>query len=205
MTALRKANSKFKNNGLTSKYEVSYMKTLREPADPDAFGGGFAEVDTSGAAGDRDGHGFVIFALMDADVGAGAELEAFHKLKKLGIFLEDAQDFVRAGDFGVGQAHRAEFAAQLGHTSEERNAVGAADVTAEAFQQEFGDFGRNAMFEAFGFFMGAGPIDADHFGEKFFSQPVAQDEMLRDSLPFFGERDAATAHHAQVASARHAL
>lgn len=205
MTALRKANSKFKNNGLTSKHEVSYMKTLRELADPDAFCGGFAEVNTSGAAGDRDGHGFVIFALMDADVGAGAELEAFHEFEELGVFFEDAQNFVGAGDFGVGQAHRAEFAAKLGHASEERNAVGAAHVAAEAFQQEVGDFRRNAVFEALGFFVSAGPIDADHFGEKLFGEAVAKHEMLRDSLPFCREGDAAVAHHAEVAGARHAL
>jgi hypothetical protein len=182
---VQKAKNKFNSDGLNFK-EVSYItgkarrfrKAKRpalggEAADPYAFGGGFAEVDAGGAAGDGDGHGLVIFALMDADVGAGAELEALHEFEELGIFFEDAQDFVGAGDFRVGQTHCAEFAAEFGHASEERNAVGAADVAAEAFQQQVGDFGRNAVLEAFGFFVGARPIDADHFGEKFFGEPVA--------------------------------
>jgi hypothetical protein len=142
---------------------------------------------------------------MDADVGAGAEFESFHELEELGIFFEDAQDFVGSGDFGVGQSHRAEFAAEFGHTSEERNPVGAANVAAKAFQQEVGNFGRNAVLEAFGFFVSAGPIDADHFGKKFFGEAMAEDEMLRDSLPFCGEGDAAVTHHAEVAGARHAF
>ena len=162
-------------------------------------------MDAGGAASDRNGHGFVVFALMDANVGAGAELEALQEFEELGIFFEDAQNFVGAGDFRVGQTHRAEFAAQLGHASEKRNAVGAADVAAEAFQQKVGDFGGNAVLEALGFFVGARPIDADHFGEKFFGEPVAQDKVLRDSLPFCGEGDAPVAHHAEVAGARHAF
>ncbi len=45
---------------------------LRQAADPDALGGWFAEVDARGAvAGDGEGHGFVVFALMDAEAGAG--------------------------------------------------------------------------------------------------------------------------------------
>jgi len=162
-------------------------------------------VDAGGAAGDGDGHSFVILALMDADVGAGAELEPLHKFEELGIFFEDAQNFVGAGDFRVGQTHRAKFAAQLGHASEKRNTVRAANVASETFQQKVGDFGRNAVLEAFGFFVGTRPIDADHFSEKFFGEPVAQHEMLRDSLPFGREGDAAVAHHAKVAGARHAF
>ena len=81
----------------------------------------------------------------------------------------------------------------------------AADVAAKTFQQEFGDFRRNAMFKPLGFFVRAGPIDADHFGEKFFGQPVAKHEMLRDSLPFFGERDAAIRASRASSRARHAF
>jgi len=49
---------------------------LRQAADPDAFGGGFAEVDAGWAvSGDGEGHSFVVFALMDAEAGAGSEAE----------------------------------------------------------------------------------------------------------------------------------
>ena len=49
---------------------------LRQGADPDALGGWFAEVDAGWAmAGDGEGHGLIVFALMDAEAGAGSQAE----------------------------------------------------------------------------------------------------------------------------------
>src|ERR1700693_3053337 len=162
-----------------------------EAANPDAPGRGLAQMDAAGATADRDGHGLVILALMNAQMSARADLKAFHELEKLWVLLEYPQNFVGRADFGVRQPHRSKFPAQLRHSTEERDAVRAADVAAKAFQQKLGDFRRDAVFQTLGFFGGARPFDADDFGEKFFGEPVTQDEMLRDSLPFFRERDAA--------------
>jgi hypothetical protein len=59
-------------------------------------------VNASGAMRDGHGHGFVIFALMDAEVGAGTKLQTFHELEKLWILLENTQHFVRAGYLSIG-------------------------------------------------------------------------------------------------------
>src|SRR5271155_1371403 len=180
-------------------------KTLRDAADPEALGGWFAQVDASGTMADGYGHGLVVLALVDAQPGAGAKLEAFHELEKLGIFFEDAENFVGAGDLGIRQAHGAEFSAQLGHAAEERNAVRAADVAAEPLQQQRCDLRRNAVLQALGFFVRARPINADDVGEKLFSQPMTKNQVLRDSLPFHGKDDAAVAPDVQVARAGHAF
>src|SRR5271156_3977821 len=180
-------------------------KRLRDAADPESLGGWFAQVDARGATADRNGHGLVVLALVDAQARAGAKLEAFHELEKLGIFFEDAENFVGAGDFGIRQPHRAEFSAQLGHSAEEWNAVRAADVAAEPLQQQRCDLRRNAVLQALGFFVRARPINADDVGEKLFSQPMTKNQVLRDSLPFHGKDDAAVAPDMQVAGAGHAF
>ena len=87
-------------------------------ANPQALGGWFAQVDAGGMTADGYGHGLVILALVDAKAGAWTKLEAFHEFKKLGIFFEDAENFVGAGDLGIRQPHGAEFAPQLGHAAE---------------------------------------------------------------------------------------
>ena len=40
------------------------------------------------------------------------------ELKKLGVFFEDAENFVGAGDLGIRQPHSTEFPAQLRHAAE---------------------------------------------------------------------------------------
>ncbi len=97
------------------------------------------------------------------------------------------------------------FAAKLLHAAEEGDAVGAAAVAAEAFEQQVGDLGRDSVLEAFGFFVSAGPFEADYVGEQFFCEAVAQDEMLGDFLAFRREFDLAAAADAEVAAAGHAL
>ena len=94
---------------------------------------------------------------------------------------------------------------RLLHPAEERDAVRAAAVAAEALEQQVGDFGRDSMLEAFGFFVSAGPFEADYVSEQFFREAVTQDEMLGDFLSFRRELDLAAAANAEVAAAGHAF
>ena len=61
------------------------------------------------------------------------------------------------------------------------------------------------MLEAFGFFVSAGPFEADYVGEQFFREAMTQDEMLGDFLAFRRELDVTAAADAEVASAGHAF
>jgi len=136
-------------------------------------------VDAWGAvAGDGKGHRFVVFALMDAEAGAGPEAEVHEKSEELGILFVDAHYLVGTADFGFRKAQSTMFAAEFLHAAEKRDAVGAAAVAAEAFEQQFGDFGRDSVLEAFGFFVSAGPFEADYVSEQFLCEAVAQDEVL---------------------------
>jgi len=96
-------------------------------------------------------------------------------------------------------------ATKIRHSAEEGDAVGAAAVAAEALQKEMDDFGGDAVLEAFGLFMRAGPREAEDLGEEFFGEAMAEDEMLRGSLPFGGELDAAIAAHMKITGMGHAL
>jgi hypothetical protein len=61
------------------------------------------------------------------------------------------------------------------------------------------------VFEAFRFFVGHGPIQADHVGEQFFRQAVAQRQMFGASPAAGSEFNGTVAPHAQLAVAGHAL
>jgi hypothetical protein len=61
------------------------------------------------------------------------------------------------------------------------------------------------VLEAFGFFVSAGPFEADYVGEQFFREAMTQDEMLGDFLAFRRELDVTAAADAEVASAGHAF
>lgn len=154
---------------------------------------------------DGDGHGFVVLAFVDAQPRTRTNFEAFHELEKLGVFFEDAENFIGTGNLGVREPHRAEFPPQLGHAAEKWNAVWAADIAAKPLQQQRRDLRRDAVLKALGFLMGARPIDADNVGEKLFGQPMSKNQMLRDSLPFDGKDDPAVAPHVQVTGSGHAL
>ena len=169
--------------------------------DPDPFGGGLAEVNARrAAAGDGKSHGFVIFALVNAKARSGSKIEIHEKLEKVRIFLVNAQNFVRVAHFGFRKAHRAMFAAEILHAAEERNAVRAATVAPETLEKQSGDFRRNSVLEALGFIVGARPIEADHFGEKFFGKLMAHSEVLGDFATLCGERDVPVRANAQKPS-----
>ncbi len=174
-------------------------------ADPDALGGWFTQVDAGGTTANGYRHGLVILALVDAEAGAWTKLETFHELKKLGIFFEDAENFVGTGDLSVRQPHSSEFAPQLGHAAEEWDAVRAADVAAKPLEQQRRDLRRNAVFQALGFLVRSGPINADDVGKKFFGQAMAKNQMLGDSRALFRKDDAAVSADVQVTGPGHAL
>src|ERR1700735_651723 len=113
-------------------------------------------------------HGLIVLALGAVHARARPKLEALHELEKLGVFFEDAEDFVGAGYLGIRQPHRAKFSAQLGHAAEKWNTVRTSNVAAKPLQQKCCDLRRNAVFEALGLLMRARPINADHVSEKFF-------------------------------------
>ena len=139
---------------------------LRQAVDPDAFCGGFAQVDAWGAVtGDGKGHRFVVVALMDAEAGAGPEAEVHEEFEKLRILFVDAHYLVGTAHFGFGEADGTVFAAEFLHAAEERDAVRAAAVAAEAFEQQIRNLGRDSVLEAFGFFVSTGPFEADYVGE----------------------------------------
>ena len=73
------------------------------------------------------------------------------------------------------------------------------------FEQQVGNFGGDSVLEAFGFFVSAGPFEADHVSEQFFREPMTQDEVLGDFLAFRRELDLAVAADAEVAAAGHAF
>jgi hypothetical protein len=103
------------------------------------------------------------------------------------------------------KAQRAVFAPELLHAAEERNAVGAAAIAAEAFEEQVGNFGRDSVLETFGFFVSARPFEADYVGEQFFREAMTQDEMLGDFLAFRRKLDLAAAADAEVAATGHAF
>ena len=144
--------------------------------------------------------------LMDADAGAGAKLEAFHELKKLGIFFEDAENFVGAGDLRVGQPHRAEFAPQLGHAAEaaERRAGSgrrgqSVSAAAPATCGEMPCSRRSASSCARDQSMPMTSV------RSFSARRWRRTKMLGDSLPFRGKDDAAVSPDVQVTGPGHAF
>jgi len=110
--------------------------SLADAANPDAFRGGFAEVNARRAtAGDGERHGFVIFALVNSEARAGTKIEIHEKFQEVRIFFVHAEDFVSVAYFGFRKAHGAVFAAKSLHAAEERNTVRAAGITAKSLQE----------------------------------------------------------------------
>ena len=58
------------------------------------------------------------------------------------------------------------------------------------------------MLEPLGFFVCAGPFEADNVREKLFGEAVAQHQMLRDFPALGAELNVAVARDAQIAAAR---
>ena len=56
----------------------------------------------------------------------------------------------------------------------------AATVAPETLEKQSGDFRRNSVLEALGFFVGARPFETDHVGEQFFGEAMAQNEVFGD-------------------------
>src|SRR5690348_2869102 len=142
---------------------------------------------------------------MDAQPGGRAEAALVEKFEKFRVAFVNAQHFVRGTRISFRKALRAKFPAQFGDPSKQRHAVRAAAVTSEAFDEQLGHFGRNAMLEFLRFFVRARPGQADHVSKKLFRQPVPQHKVFGDLLPFWRKRYVAVAQHADVAIARHAL
>jgi len=104
-------------------------------ADPEALGGGLAEMEASGAvARDGDGHRFVIFTFEDANARGGAEVALLEEFKERGVLFIDPQDFVGVPGLGVGESYSAMPAAEAGHPTEEGHAVRTAAVAPETLQ-----------------------------------------------------------------------
>jgi hypothetical protein len=178
---------------------------LYEGADPDAFGGGFAEMNAAGISRDGERHGLVVFALVDAQARARAKVKSVEKFQESRVAFVDAQNFAGPSYLDLGEPEGAVLAAKMGHPAKERDTMRAAAIAAEAIEQESNDLGGDAVLEAFSFLMRAGPFETDHFGEKFFGEAMPEDQMLRGSLPLRGEFDAAVAAHAEITAASHAL
>src|SRR5277367_6560891 len=148
-------------------------------------------MDASGAvARDCERHGLVIFAVEHADARGGTQVALLEEFEERGILLVDAQDFVGVADFGLGEFYGAVFAAKTRHPTEERHTVRAATLASKTREKQPRYFRRNSMLETLGLFMGARPFQTDNFSEEFFGEAMAQDEMLRRTLPFRGEFDA---------------
>src|ERR1700735_1774065 len=129
-------------------------------------------------------------------------LDEFEELR---IFFVDAHHLVGLPHLRFGKAPRREFPAQPRHAPEERHAVRAAAVAAKARQQQPRDFGRDAVFEALGFFVCARPLHAEHLDEQFFSEAMAKHQVMRGSPALGGKFDAPAAAYMKVAAAGHAL
>jgi len=180
--------------------------SLAQASHPDTLGRGLAQMDPPGAApGDGQRHSLVVFAIKNSHASGRAQISLLQKFEKRGIFLVHAQNFVRVPYFRLGKPQGAMLAAKTGHSSQKRNAVRASAVASESFKQQVRDFGRNAVFEAFGLFMRARPFQTDNFREKFFSEAMPKNKMLCRSLPFCRELDSSVPLHAQIAVASHAF
>lgn len=176
--------------------------TFAGGAHPDACGGGFAEVNAVGFDFER--HGFVVFTAEDAELGPGAEAESVKEFQELGVFFVDGQNFYCAGDGDFAEGHGAA-AAEAFKTAGHGHAVRAGARGAEAAREQAFDFGGDAVLEALSFDVGAGPIEADYVGEKFFGELMAESEAPGFGSAARSEHDAAAAFDAQQAVARQAF
>lgn len=103
-----------------------------EAADPDALGGGFAEMDAAGAAGDGKRHGLVVLAAMDAQARAGAKMKVMEEFEEASVLFEDAQNIIGASHVNLGEPEGAVLAPKIGHSAEKRDAMRAATFAAKA-------------------------------------------------------------------------
>ncbi len=117
----------------------------------------------------------------------------------------DDPDLDRAPDGDFRERHSTAPLAQFSEAAHQRDAVRAAAVGAKAPKQQRLNLGRNAVFEPLGFFVHAGPVQANDLGEKLFGQLMAQGEVFGDAAALAGQLDPAVARHAQVIIARHPL
>ena len=177
-------------------------KSGGEAADPDAAGGRLAEV--HGAAGGAEGHGFVVLALQDFDLGGRTKMEVFEKFQETLFLFVDANNFGGIVELQLGEKNRA-FFAKLSKSPTQGNSMRTGFVSREALGKESFDFRRNGVLHAFGFGMRFGPGQADDFGEEHFGELVAKREMLSNSAALGGEENASTALNFDMAIASHAL
>ena len=94
------------------------------------------------------------------------------EFKELGIFLIHTQHFIGVPHLGFGKADGAIVTPECGHTPKKWDTMRAAAIAAESLQQKAGNFRRDAVFESFGFFVGARPLEPDDVGEELFREPV---------------------------------
>ena len=153
--------------------------------------------------GDGERHRLIIFALMDPQVRAWPEAEVHKKFEKVRVLFVYAHHLVRMADLGFRKTHGAMFAAKLLHASEEWNAVRAAAVAAETFEQKADNFRRDSVLEALGLFVSPRPFEADYVGKKFFRETMAQDKVLGDFSALGRKLNVAAAMDAKIAATSH--
>ncbi len=157
-----------------------------------------------GVAGDAQGHGFVVAAVEDIELGTGEHMEPFEELQKAFVLFVDAEDF--RGIVGAQlRKENAALPAELRDTAIYRHPMRASLVTGEALDQQRFDFGRDGVFHALGFGMRFGPGQANHFGEENLGELVTNHQPMSETASFGGEDDATTAAHFDVSVASHAL
>src|SRR5579862_17412 len=134
--------------------ECDVRRRLRGTTDPDAGSGGFAEMD--GAACDAEGEGLVVLAFGDDHLSARMKVQAIEKFEELAVFFVHADDFGGFAGVEIGEQDGALFA-ELGEPTAEGNAVRAGLLACETFQEKRFNFGRDGVFETFGFVVSPGP------------------------------------------------
>jgi hypothetical protein len=117
-------------------------------ADPDAGGGGFAEMD--GLRGDAEGEGFVVATLEDLNLVTGKEVKTLEEMEEPFVFFINAEDDSGIARVKFGEENTTEFA-ELRNAAANGDAVRTGLMVCKAFKKEGLDFRRNGVLQTLGF------------------------------------------------------
>jgi len=149
-------------------------------------------------------HGFVVLAFFDAEFCSGTQMQAVKKFQELAVFFVDADDFRGIFRAQFRQQYDTLFA-ELRDSTANRNAMGATASVTEAFEEEGLDFGRDGVFEAFGFVVSFGPRKSDDVGEEHLGELMAKSHAFGKLAALAGKIDASGAIDANQIVAREAF
>jgi hypothetical protein len=181
---------------------VEDAKSGSEPADPNASGGWFAEMNA--APRDTKRHGFVVTAVRDIQLDARKQVKILEKCQKALILFVNAQNFGGIFRTQLGEEN-ATLLSKLRNAALNRNTVRAGFSVSETFQQQRLDFRGNGVLHALGFGVRLRPRQPDDVREQHFGELMANHEALSDFAAFGSEEDLAAALHLDMSVARHAF